>query len=157
MEAVSESAERANNESPANASVASPTSEKAASTLTSSATPPNAGPRTAPKIAAPNAVPIASPRRSRGATAEIQASAPAHVAVLAIPWTNRAPPSVSALSAAANAKLETERRMSPPTTARFGPNREAASPPGMPPRSAPAPYAPTSRPAPAFERSYSSA
>ena len=107
--------------------------------LTSSATPPNAGPRTAPKIAAPNAVPIASPRRSRGAVTEIHASAPAQVAVLATPWTNRAPPSATALSAAANAKLETERRTRPPITARFGPNREAASPPGMPPKSAPAP------------------
>ena len=60
----------------------------------------------APKIAAPNAVPITSPRRSRGAVTEIHASAPAQVAVLAIPWTNRAPPSASALSAAANAKLD---------------------------------------------------
>ena len=111
----------------------------AASTLTSSATPPNAGPRTAPKIAAPNAAPIASPRRSRGAVTEIHARAPAQVAVLATPWTNRAPPSATALSAAANAKLETESRTSPPITARFGPNREAASPPGMPPKRAPAP------------------
>ncbi len=42
-------------------------------------------------------------------------------------------------------------------TARFGPNRAAARPPGMPPRSAPAPYAPTRSPAPAFESWNSSA
>ena len=115
------------------------------------------GPSTAPKIAAPNAVPITSPRRELGAVMEIHASAPAQVAVLAIPWTNRAPPSASALFAAANAKLDTERRRSPAMTARFGPNRAAARPPGMPPRSAPAPYAPTRSPAPAFERWNSSA
>ena len=48
-------------------------------------------------------------------------------------------------------------RTRPQTTACFGLNRAAASPPGIPPRSAPAPNEAISRPAPVFERSNSSA
>ena len=88
---------------------------------TRSATPPKHGPRTAPKIATPNVVPITSPRRSRGAVTEIHASAPAQVAVLAIPWTNRATPSATALSAAAKAKLAIASRSSAPTTCALRP------------------------------------
>ena len=137
--------------------MSAPTTVKESRIPASSAIPPNTGPNTAPNTAAPNAVPIISPRRSRGAEVEIQASAAAQVAVLEMPWTNRAAPSVAALSAAAKVRLATERRTSPPTTARFGPNRADASPPGMPPNSAPAPNAPTRRPAPDFESSNSSA
>ncbi len=85
------------------------------------------------------------------------ASAPAHVVVLEKPWTNRAAPRATALSASAKAKLATASRSSPLTTALLGPSFDAAIPPGMPPRSAPAPNDPTSRPAPVFERSNSSA
>ncbi len=105
---------------------------KAGPMPTSSATPPNAGPRIAPKIAAPNAVPITSPRRSRGAVTEIQASAPAQVAVLAIPWMNRAPPSASALSASANAKLATARRMQPADDGALRPEPRGGEPAGNP-------------------------
>ena len=104
---------------------------------TASATAPNMGPRMAPRTAAPNAVPSSSPRRSRGVATVSQASAPAHVVVLEMPWTNRASPSAQGPSASANAKLDAASRVSPATTAIFGPRRAAASPPGIPPSSAP--------------------
>ena len=84
----------------------------------------------APKTAAANAVPISSPRRSRGAANVSQANAPAQVIVLETPWTNRAMPSAHGPSAAAKAKLATARRMSPATTASFGPNRRRGQPAG---------------------------
>jgi hypothetical protein len=126
-------------------------------TLTASATPPNIGPRIAPATAAPNAIPSTSPRCSFGALLATHASAPAHVTVLENPCTKRARPSTSGSPATANAKLATPRRTRPQTTACFGPNRAAARPPGTPPKSAPAPNAATSSPAPVFERSNSSA
>ena len=86
-----------------------------------------------------------------------QASAPAQVVVLEAPWTNRAIPSAQGPSATANAKLDAASSVSPATTASFGPRRAAATPPGIPPSSAPAPKAPTSSPAPVLESPNSSA
>ena len=90
----------------ASAAVIAPTVLNAARMPTASATAPNMGPRMAPRTAAPNAVPSSSPRRSRGVATVSQASAPAHVAVLEMPWTNRAIPSAQGPSASAKAKLE---------------------------------------------------
>ena len=104
-----------------------------------SARAPNIGPRIAPKTAAPKAVPISSPRRSRGVTTVSQASAPAQVTVLDTPWSNRARPSAHGPLAKAKPKLASASRPRPITTARFGPYRAAARPPGIPPISAPAP------------------
>ena len=142
---------------PARTAAIEPTTAKDVPIPTVSATAPNIGPRMAPKTAAPNAVPISSPRRSRGVATVSQASAPAQVVVLEAPWTKRASPSAHGPSAAAKAKLEAARRKRPVTTAVFGPQRRAASPPGIPPRSAPAPKAATSSPAPVFESPNSSA
>ena len=141
----------------ARAAATAPTAVNATPTLTASATAPNMGPRMAPKTAAPKAVPISSPRRSRGVATVSQAKAPAQVVVLEAPWTNRASPSAQGPSAAANAKLDAASSMRPATTATFGPQRAAASPPGIPPSSAPAPKEPTSSPAPVFESPNSSA
>jgi hypothetical protein len=116
-----------------------------------SATAPNMGPRIAPKTAAPNAVPISSPRRLRGVATVSQARAPAQVVVLEKPWASRASPIPQGPSARAKAKLESASSTSPATTATLGPQRMAASPPGMPPKSAPIPKAATSSPAPVFE------
>ena len=87
----------------------------------------------APKTAAPKAIPISSPRRERGAATVSQASAPAQVVVLEKPWTKRARPSAHGPAASAKPKLASASSMRPRTTARFGPNRIAAIPPGMPP------------------------
>ena len=107
-----------------------PTAANETRTLTASATAPNIGPRMAPKTAAPKAVPISSPRRSRGAATVNQANAPAQVIVLEAPWTNRASPSAQGPSAAAKAKLAKARRMSPETTASFGPISRGGQPAG---------------------------
>ena len=141
----------------ASTAVTAPTVLNASRMPTASATAPNIGPRMAPRTAAPNAVPSNSPRRSRGVATVSQAIAPAQVVVLEAPWTKRASPSAQGPSATANAKLDAASSASPATTATFGPLRAAASPPGIPPRSAPAPKAPTSSPAPVFESPNSSA
>ena len=130
----------------ASAAAIAPTVLNATRMPTASATAPNMGPRMAPRTAAPNAVPSSSPRRSRGVATVSQASAPAHVVVLETPWTNRASPSAQGPSASANAKLDAASSVSPATTAIFGPRRAAASPPGIPPSSAPAPKAADEQP-----------
>ena len=57
----------------------------------------------------------------------------------------------------AKPKLAAPSSASPKTTVHFGPTYRVAIPPGRPPTSAPAPNAATSRPAPVFVRSNSSA
>ena len=132
---------------PASAAATTPTATNETAMPTDSATAPNIGPRMAPKTAAP--------RRSRSARRAARAASRPSARRGARPrggareaLTSRAAPSAHGPSAAANAKLETVRSTRPATTALFGPQRAAARPPGIPPRSAPAPKAATSSPAP---------
>ena len=111
---------------------------KTTSRPTSTAIAPTTGPSSAPNTAAPMAVPITSPRRALGVAASSQAKAPAHVKPLPTPCRKRAP--ASGQKPWANAKPRLARPMSarPTRTARRGPSRAAAAPPGSPPTSAPA-------------------
>ena len=52
-----------------------------------------------------------------------------------------------------NATLEGDRTARPRRTPRFGPTLPTRKPPGIPPRSAPAPYVPSNTPASSFVRS----
>ena len=104
---------------------------------TASAKAPTAGPSNAPKMAAPIAVPSISPRRSRGVPATSQASEPAQEIALPNPCASRASPSSAAEPAKPNAMLANAMSTSPATTARRGPKRAAAIPPGIAPMSAP--------------------
>ena len=118
----------------------------------SAAPAPTTGPKSAPKTAAPSAVPMTSPRRSRGAPASSNAKEPAHVKPLPQPWAKRAAASGQKPWTNANARLDSPISARPMKTARRAPSRAVARPPGSPPTSAPAAYAATSTPAPAFER-----
>ena len=121
------------------------------------ATPPSTGPNSAPTIAAPMAAPIVSPRRSGGAAATSQASPAVHENELAKPWKKRARSSTTIDSANPNTVVVTAMPSSPTSTVGRTPNLAADRPPGIPPASAPSAYAAESSPAPAFERSRSSA
>ena len=129
---------------------------KPARNPTSLATAPTIGPRIAPRTAIPKTVPSSWPRSARGVDTVIQESAPAQVSALERPWRNRAMPTVSGESASASPKVANASSSSPLMTAFFGPTRPATMPPGMPPRTAPAPKAPTSSPAWSLLRSKSS-
>ena len=124
---------------------------------TTSAKPPNIGPTTKPRTARPNTVPSACPRRSRGTSTATHASAPAHVVALEMPWTKRDRPRASGPPESAKARLAIASTVRPARTPRFGPIRPTRRPPGTPPTSDPAPYAPRRRPASSFVRSYVSA
>ena len=124
---------------------------------TMSAKPPNIGPTTKPRTARPKTVPSACPRRSRGTSTATHASAPAQVVALETPWTKRDSPRATGPPDSAKARLASASTVSPARTPRFGPIRPTRRPPGTPPTNAPAPYAPRSRPASSFVRSYVSA
>jgi len=105
---------------------------------TAAATAPITGPKRAPKTAAPIAVPIKVPRRSRGAAAISQEKAPAHVNALPMPCSRRAAISWERSSENAKPRLAAAISARPVSTARRGPMRAAATPPGSPPIRAPA-------------------
>ena len=88
-------------------------------------------------MAAPIAVPSISPRRSRGVPATSQARAPAQESALPNPCASRAIPSSAAEPAKPKATLATAMSRRPARTARRGPKRAAAIPPGIAPRNAP--------------------
>ena len=101
------------------------------------ATAPTTGPNSEPAIPAPSAVPITAPRRSGGASATSQASAPAHEQAPPMPCTKRAASSNAMWSAKPKARLEPASSASPSRTVTFGPSRDASTPPGSEPTSVP--------------------
>ena len=93
------------------------------------------------------------PAARRGVAASSQAKAPAHVKPL--PHALQEARRHRAASNRGRRRSRGSTRpisVRPTSTARRAPSRAAAAPPGSPPTSAPAAYAPTSTPAPAFER-----
>ena len=71
------------------------------------------------------------PRRSRGAAASSQASAPAHVKPLPQPWAKRAAASGQKPWTNAKARLESPISVRPIRTARRAPIRAVAQPPNL--------------------------
>ena len=105
----------------------------------SSAIAPIAGPTMKPSTAKLKTMPSVFPRCSRGVVSVSQARAPDHVTALAIPCVKRAAPSSTAEEPKENASVESASTISPMMTVRFGPIRDARSPEGIPPTTAPAP------------------
>ena len=111
--------------------------EKIVARPASAAAAPSTGPNIAPNTAAPIAFPSAWPRRSRGVAAMSHGSAPDHMKPPLNPCSRRAPKSIQKSFAKPKPRLAAPMSASPSKTARRGPNHDAATPPEMPPTSAP--------------------
>ena len=114
-----------------------PAAPKAATSPTTEAIPPSTGPNRAPTIAAAIAEPIIWPRRAAGVSLISHVSPAVQAKALPTPCVNRATSRTTIESPSAKTKVVTATIPRPKIAVGRAPYRATASPPGIPPASAP--------------------